>query len=90
MKHFDFTGLHAKLPRNIQFLVIHGDLDAIVPPSCGQEILQRIPWAKRLEVGSRPGTVEHIHFGHQWFEYFDVRVWHDVVEKFLGSGLARL
>jgi hypothetical protein len=87
----DFTGLHEKLPRNIQFLVIHGDLDAIVPPYCGQEILQRIPWARSVEIGTQRGAVENLDFGHHWFEYFDVQVWHDVIEKFLASTyLARL
>jgi len=91
MNRFDFTGLHEKLPRSMQFLVIHGDLDAIVPPYCGQEILRRIPWARPVEIGTHPGAVETLEFGHHWFEYFDVRVWHDVVEKFLASTyLARL
>lgn len=85
MNRFDFTGLHAKLPRSMQFLVIHGNLDAIVPPYCGEEILQRIPWAKPVKIGSRPGSVENLEFGHHWFEYFDIQVWHDVVEEFLAS-----
>ncbi|KAJ7311597.1 Alpha/Beta hydrolase protein [Mycena albidolilacea] len=91
INRLDFTGLHEKLPRNIQFLVIHGDLDAIVPPYCGQEILQRIPWARPVEIGTQRGAVENLDFGHHWFEYFDVQVWHDVIEKFLASTyLARL
>ncbi|KAJ7461572.1 Alpha/Beta hydrolase protein [Mycena latifolia] len=91
MNRLDFTDMHAKLPRSIQFLVIHGNLDAIVPPYCGQEILQRIPWAKPVEIGTHPGAVENLDFGHCWFEYFDVQVWHDVIEKFLTSPhLARL
>ncbi|KAF8205665.1 Alpha/Beta hydrolase protein [Mycena galopus ATCC 62051] len=92
MNRFDFTGLHEKLPRNLRrktrFLVIHGDLDAIVPPSCGQEILRRIPWAKPVEIGPQRGAVESLAFGHHWFEYFDVRVWHNMVENFLGSSPA--
>ncbi|KAF8891233.1 hypothetical protein BD779DRAFT_1670876 [Infundibulicybe gibba] len=83
MNKFDFTGLHNKLPKDMQFLVIHGELDAIVPPSCGQEILRRIPRAKSIEVGGRPGQVEHLNFGHHWYEYFDIQVWDDVVEYFL-------
>ncbi|KAJ7080342.1 Alpha/Beta hydrolase protein [Mycena belliarum] len=91
MNRMDFTGMHAKLSRNIQFLVIHGELDAILPPYCGQEILQRIPWARPVEVGTHPGAIENLEFGHVWYEYFDVRVWHDVVEKFLATThLARL
>jgi len=91
MNRFDFTGLHEKLPRSMQFLVIHGEVDAVVPPYCGQEILRRIPWATPVEIGSQPGAVESLEFGHHWFEYFDVQVWHDIVEKFLASAhLARL
>ncbi|KAJ7685619.1 Alpha/Beta hydrolase protein [Mycena polygramma] len=93
MNRFDFTGLHSKLPRDMQFLVIHGDLDAIVPPYCGQEILERIPWARSAGIGPARGAVESRDFGHHWFEYFDIRVWHDVVENFLAfepTHLARL
>ncbi|KAJ7264981.1 Alpha/Beta hydrolase protein [Mycena haematopus] len=91
MNQFDFTGLHEKLPRSMQFLVIHGERDAIIPPYCGQEILQRIPWARPVQIGTQYGAVESLAFGHHWFEYFDVRMWHEVVEKFLASPyLARL
>ncbi|KAF7363930.1 Haloacetate dehalogenase H-1 [Mycena sanguinolenta] len=91
MNRFDFTGLHEKLPRSMQFLIIHGERDAIVPPYCGQEILKRIPWARPVEIGTQYGAVETLAFGHHWFEYFDVRLWHNVVENFLASpSLARL
>ncbi|KAF8077745.1 Alpha/Beta hydrolase protein [Lyophyllum atratum] len=79
----DFTGYHDKLSRDIQFLVVHGELDEVVPFSCGQEILERIPWAKPVKVGEAPGQVESFAFGHHWFEYFAIQVWHDVVEEFL-------
>jgi pimeloyl-ACP methyl ester carboxylesterase len=83
MNQFDFTDMHAKLPRSTQFLVVHGEIDAVVPPYCGQEILRRIPWARPVEIGPHPGAVPHLDFGHVWFEYFDVRVWHDAIELFL-------
>ncbi|KAG6814596.1 hypothetical protein H0H92_000125 [Tricholoma furcatifolium] len=73
------------LSKAIQVLVIHGELDEVVPFSCGQEILQRIPWAQFVAIGKKPGQVENFAFGHHWFEYFDIRVWHDVVEIFLGN-----
>lgn len=82
---FDFDGYHDMVSRNIRFLVIHGELDAVVPFYCGQEILQRIPWARMVQIGEAPGQVGSYAFGHHWFEYFDIRVWHDVVEKFLGE-----
>ncbi|KAK7038134.1 Haloacetate dehalogenase H-1 [Favolaschia claudopus] len=91
MNRFDFTGMHERLPRSTEFLVIHGDLDAIVPTYCGEEILRRIPWARRGRIGTEFGAVESLQFGHHWFEYFDVQMWHDVVENFLASKhLARL
>jgi len=89
LNRFDFLGYHDKLSRDIQFLVIHGEVDEVVPFYCGQEILRRIPWAKIVEIGEAPGQVESYAFGHHWFEYFDIQVWHDVVEKFTGNSNAR-
>lgn len=67
--------------------MIHGQIDQVIPFSCAQEILQRIPWARLVEIGERPGQVPDYAFGHHWFEYFDVRVWRDVLEEFLrGDG----
>ncbi|KAF5381011.1 hypothetical protein D9615_004138 [Tricholomella constricta] len=85
LNRIDFDGYHDRLSRDIQFLVIHGKLDEVVPFYCGQEILQRIPWAKMVKIGEAPGQVESYAFGHHWFEYFDIRVWHEVVERFLGD-----
>lgn len=69
----------------MKVMVIHGKKDVIVPYSCGEEILQRIPWAHMVEVGSLPGQVPDLDFGHQWSEYFDIQVWHDVVEGFMAD-----
>nr|GAT45820.1 predicted protein [Mycena chlorophos] len=90
MNRFDFTDQHTRLPRSMQFLVIHGTLDRIVPPSCGEEIVRRIPWARSLEIdpaGNTRGTVPNVAFGHSWYEYFDVQVWVDVIEEFVGGGM---
>ena len=81
----DFGDLHAQLPRDMQFLVIHGTLDGVVPYSFSQEILQKVPWARRVEVGSRRGQIPHYDFGHQWYGYFDVETWRGVIEVFLES-----
>ncbi|KAG7092932.1 hypothetical protein E1B28_009237 [Marasmius oreades] len=85
LRNFNFRGLHERLPRSIEFLILHGEKDAIVPISCGQELLQRIPWARSVQVGDRPGEVPSLGFGHQWFEYFDPEVWVGVVETFLDA-----
>ncbi|TFK42368.1 Alpha/Beta hydrolase protein [Crucibulum laeve] len=84
-----FEGFHEKLPRDISFLVIHGELDEVVPFSCSQEILQKISWAKMVEVGPKAGQIPDLAFGHTWYEYFDVKVWHDVIQKFLGDDQGR-
>ncbi|KAI5893670.1 alpha/beta-hydrolase [Schizophyllum commune H4-8] len=81
----DFGDLHAQLPRDMQFLVIHGTLDSVVPYSFSEEIVQKIPWARRVEVGSGRGQIPHYDFGHQWYGYFDVERWRDVIEAFLKS-----
>lgn len=75
---------YPRLSSDIKVLVIHGKLDGIVPFSYSNDILRHIPWAKRIEVGMQPGQVEHLDFGHNWFEYFDSNVWCEVIERFIG------
>jgi len=85
LKKFDFKNLLGKLPRELKILVIHGALDEIIPLYCGEDILKRIPRARPLEKGNQPGQVPTLDFGHYWYEYFDVEVWHSVVDKFMCS-----
>ena len=80
-----FGDLHAQLSRDIHFLVIHGTSDGVVPYSFSEEILQKIPCARRVEIGTRRGQVPHYDFGHQWYGYFDVERWQQVFNVFLGS-----
>lgn len=56
----------------------------------GQELVQRTPRAKFVQVGNHPGQVPSLAFGHHWFEYFDIEVWYDVIEKFMTSVSAQL
>lgn len=86
INRFNFTGRYEKLPKDTHILVIHGKLDEIVPFSSSEEIVLRMPQAQRVVIGSRPGQIPNLSFGHHWFEYFDVQVWHDVVETFLATG----
>jgi len=86
MTHFDFKSLHDQLPRDTQFLIIHGVIDEVVPFYCGEEIIRRIPWARMVQVGDRAGEVPNYQFGHHWMEYFDSNMWRDVVEVFLLKG----
>ena len=81
----DFGDLHAQLSRDIHFLVVHGTLDGVVPYSFSEENLQKIPWARRVETGTGRGQIPHYDFGHQWYGYFDVERWRDVIEVFLDS-----
>ncbi|KAJ8700531.1 hypothetical protein PTI98_003547 [Pleurotus ostreatus] len=81
---FDFSGLHSKL-RNTRILIIHGTADRVVPYYCGEEIHRLMPWAQTVQVGSEPGQLPSLEFGHNWYEYFDIKVWRDVFETFLRS-----
>ncbi|KIK94289.1 hypothetical protein PAXRUDRAFT_828151 [Paxillus rubicundulus Ve08.2h10] len=90
---FDFTGLHSKLSPDIRFLIIHGELDQIVPFSYAQGFLDLIPWARLVPIGDTPGSIPHGRFGHSWVEYFTAELWCKVIEAFLesdGSAKARL
>jgi hypothetical protein len=46
-------------------------------------MLRRIPSASFVEIGTKPGQVPSLAFGHHWFEYFDLGVWYNVVEAHL-------
>lgn len=74
-------------------MIIHGELDQILPFSNVQEFLRLIPWARVVSVGDAPGSVPALRFGHDWVEYFDPQVWCSVFEAFLQArwtGKARL
>ncbi|KAG6814595.1 hypothetical protein H0H92_000124 [Tricholoma furcatifolium] len=79
LQKFDFADLLSKLPTDIKVLIIHGKLDKIVPRWCGEDIQKRIHGAVMLECGTRPGQVPSLDFGHNWYEYFDLEVWQNVV-----------
>ncbi|KAL1740637.1 Alpha/Beta hydrolase protein, partial [Schizophyllum fasciatum] len=79
----NFGDLHAQMPRHIQFLVIHGTLDRFVAYFHSVEIMRKIPWARRVEIGSGRGQIDHCQFGHQWYGYFDAQRWRDVFDVFL-------
>ncbi|KAK7040863.1 hypothetical protein VNI00_009459 [Paramarasmius palmivorus] len=83
LKRFDLSGYHDKLPRDIKFLVLAGKNDTIIPYSCSEELLRRIPWAQSVGVGNSPGQIPNLAFGHHWFEYFPIQIWVDVFENFL-------
>lgn len=44
---------------------------------------QRIAGARFVELGNKPGQVPSLAFGHQWFEYFDLNVWYNVIDMHL-------
>ncbi|KAL1739400.1 Alpha/Beta hydrolase protein [Schizophyllum fasciatum] len=81
----DLGDLHSQIPRDMQVLVIHGTLDSIVPYACSEEILDKIPWARRVRIGRASGEIEHSEFGHQWYGYFDGERWREAFDVFLGS-----
>lgn len=50
-----------------------------------QDILNRIPHARFVEVGQGKGKLPNLAFGHAWYSYFDTEVWKDVFETHLAS-----
>ena len=50
-----------------------------------REILHLLPHARSVEIGDRPGQIPDYQFGHHWWEYFDIQIWQDVVNKFLDN-----
>ncbi|KAG2146891.1 Alpha/Beta hydrolase protein [Suillus bovinus] len=87
---YDFTGLHSRLSPDTQFMIIHGELDQVVPFSEVRGFLRLIPWARVVPVGNAPGSVPTLRFGHDWVEYFNPQVWYNVYEMFLQGEKARL
>ncbi|KAJ7696513.1 Alpha/Beta hydrolase protein [Mycena rosella] len=83
LQGFDFEALLPNISRNIRVLVIHGQHDQVIPFRCSQEMLRRIPGARFVELGNKPGQVPSLAFGHHWFEYFDLSVWYNVVDVHL-------
>ncbi len=83
---FNLGDLHKYISRDLPVLVIHGQLDDIVPYPAGEEVLRRIPSARQVEVGLQVGQIPHEQFGHMWWEYFDIDIWRGVLEKFLNTG----
>ncbi|KAH9483869.1 hypothetical protein JR316_0003347 [Psilocybe cubensis] len=85
LRNFDFVELLSKLSVDIQVMVIHGRLDQVVPFTCAEEIIRRIPHARLVEIGNLPGQIPSCDFGHFWYEYFDIQVWRDVIDVFMGA-----
>ncbi|KAJ7117846.1 Alpha/Beta hydrolase protein [Mycena epipterygia] len=80
---FNFEELLPNISRDIQVLVIHGQQDQVIPFRCAEEMLRRIPGARFLELGNKPGQVPSLAFAHQFFEYFDLKVWYNVFDTHL-------
>lgn len=84
LRTFDFAGLLPRLPRNLNVLIIHGELDQVIPFKAAQMMMELFPSAEFLQVGEQEeGRVPTLSFGHHWYEYFDVEVWRDVMERFM-------
>lgn len=97
MGTFSFANLHSKLlppPDGPAILIIHGELDTVIPFSSVNMIIAIIPHAKLVQVGTRPGQIDSLDFGHNWYEYFTVERWRQVFESFYDEsgegGRARL
>ena len=80
--------IHGRLDQVIPFHCAEVSLSSFIETKMPndivpQETLRLIPWARFVEQGDQPGQVPTLNFGHWWYEYFDIEVWHDVVHKFL-------
>lgn len=82
---FSLTEAYKNFPA-IPVLFIHGAEDQIVAFSEGQGVLTQIPRVRSVEIGDKPGQIPNDKFGHHWWEYFDVKVWRDVIEEFAKEG----
>ncbi|KAF5349452.1 hypothetical protein D9757_012427 [Collybiopsis confluens] len=78
---FDIQHLLAFIPRTTKILVIHGELDQIIPYSAGRDIPAHITTAKFMSIGPAPGQVYTPTFGHFWFQYFNIDMWREVLER---------
>ncbi|KAF5381111.1 hypothetical protein D9615_004137 [Tricholomella constricta] len=83
LQKFQFADLLPNLPAEMKVMVIHGTSDQVIPLRCGEDILRRIRGAKSVQKGIQPGQVPTLEFGHYWYEYFDIKVWQDVVNVFI-------
>ncbi|KAG7092930.1 hypothetical protein E1B28_009235 [Marasmius oreades] len=84
LRTFDFVGLLHQLPRNLNMLIIHGELDQVIPFKAAKAMMGLFPWAEFVETGPQEeGKVPTLRFGHHWYEYFDIEVWRDVIERFM-------
>ncbi|KAJ7917535.1 Alpha/Beta hydrolase protein [Mycena leptocephala] len=83
LQAFDFEELLPNISSSIPVLVIHGQQDQVIPFRCAEEMQQRIAGARFVELGNKPGQVPSLAFGHQWFEYFDLNVWYNVIDMHL-------
>lgn len=85
-------------PREPKVLVIHGERDQAIPMKFAQvredfdgyqrlrhpqDMMDRIPTAKFIQTGDRPGQVPNLAFGHTCWVYFDLDVWANVVNEFI-------
>lgn len=88
MSTFSFPNLHSKLlppPDGPAILIIHGELDNVLPFSSVKTTLAIVPHAKLVQVGTKPGQIDSLDFGHNWYEYFEVERWRQVFESFFGT-----
>ncbi|KAK7040868.1 hypothetical protein VNI00_009464 [Paramarasmius palmivorus] len=85
LQAFNFADLLGHVLPTTKVLVIHGELDQVIPFSAAQTILGRIPSAQFLRAGTERGELPTLRFGHHWYEYFDPEIWRDVLEVFMSK-----
>ncbi|KAL0577094.1 hypothetical protein V5O48_004886 [Marasmius crinis-equi] len=85
LRTFNFAGLLHLLPRDLKIMVIHGELDQVIPLKAAQAMMELLPSAEFVQAGQVRGQVPSHRFGHHWYEYFDIEVWRDVMEAFMSK-----
>ncbi|KAF6763978.1 Alpha/Beta hydrolase protein [Ephemerocybe angulata] len=83
LQKFKFDHLLCKIPSHTRILVVHGMLDQVIPYHCGEEIVNSIPNVRSAELGVGSGQIPSLDFGHYFYQYFDARVWYDLLHNFV-------
>ncbi|KAK1234379.1 hypothetical protein PQX77_002417 [Marasmius sp. AFHP31] len=82
LQMFDFAGLLPSVSQDLKILIIHGELDQVIPMKATETMMKLLPSAELVQVGEEHGKVPSLRFGHHWYEYFDIDVWQNVIDTF--------
>ncbi|KAF8310432.1 Alpha/Beta hydrolase protein [Cantharellus anzutake] len=90
VRNTDTRPLLPSIPSSIPILVIHGTKDRIIHYAESNYLTRHIKHAQRIAIdpsGKVPGSVPSEAYGHSWCEYFEPRIWVNVVQTFTKGGV---